>query len=1058
MTHQTELIKKLQEIFQIDRADLDFGIYRILNSRSQEISDYLQNKLSVKIQAAFSASGQTQIDGWKRELAEAEKAAADLGATPADLPKVKELKSKIAVAQKSGAADKAAVYNHLLTFFSRYYEEGDFISQRRYKGDTYAVPYSGEEVLLHWANKDQYYTKSGENFSNYRFKLSDDREVFFRLTAADTAKDNRKDNDAARVFALVQERVIEKEDDNGDLYEEAVYPVREISDASGGKTLEICFEYTVASEGGKKAQKIANENTIATLQDLIGEDWQAVWQLAPTEQNSKRTLLEKHLADYTAKNTADYFIHKDLGGFLRRELDFYIKNEVMDLDNIQDAPTFANIEGSLHQIQTLRAIAREIIDFLAQLEDFQKKLWLKKKFVAKSHWLITLNHIPADMLKTVFANAKQREAWKNLFAINDLPPDEDPDSFAESNPYLTVDTSLFPASFQTALLAALSNDHDLDEATDGLLIHSDNFQALNLLQARYRGQVKCIYIDPPYNTNASEIIYKNGYKHSSWCTLIANRLQIANHLLKSNGICSVAIDNLEMSNLEMTIKSVMGLDNYITTIAVQHNPKGRDKEFFADSHEYMLLSAKNKLTAQTNRLSLSQSELTKKYKKQEGDNQYRELPLRRSGSEAQREDRPYMYFPFLCSKNDLKLSLLPENEYSEIYKNNLFHDDFVNRLKEKYEGNGYFFVLPIRKDGSQGRWRWGFKSCKTGINDGVLFAKRDNDKITIYQLDKADDTFLPKTFWYGEQYDASSKGTNILKNIVPNNNFDYPKSVYLVQDILTIGANSDDLILDYFAGSGTTAHAVINLNREDGGKRKYILVEQGEYFDTVLKPRVQKVVYAENWKDGKPQADKESSLHGVPQIVKVLKLESYEDTLNNLVLKDNGDLFNQLNDGVKEDYLLRYMLADQSRDSLLNTDVFRRPFDYQMDIATNSAGATERMNIDLVETFNYLLGLRVHAVKDRIEKDGYLAVEGTLPDGETALVLWRDCEKVGHEGLDALLSRLKINPQDSEYDTVYINGDHNIATVWENENGVTGRLKIRQIESEFMALMFGEAQ
>lgn len=422
MSHQTELIKKLQEIFQIDRADLDFGIYRILNSRSQEIGDYLQNKLPAKIQAAFSASGQTQIDGWKRELAEAEKAAADLGANPNDSSKVQELENKISAAQKSGAASEAAVYNHLLTFFSRYYEEGDFISQRRYKGDTYAVPYSGEEVLLHWANKDQYYTKSGENFSNYRFRLADGREVFFRLTAADTAKDNRKDNDTARVFALAQERVIEKEDDNGDIYEEAVYPVREISDASGGKTLEIRFEYIVAPKGEKKPQEKANENTIATLNKLIGEDWQAVWQPAPTEKNTNRTLLEKHLADYTAKNTADYFIHKDLGGFLRRELDFYIKNEVMDLDNIQDAPTFANIEGSLHQIQTLRAIAREIIDFLAQLEDFQKKLWLKKKFVAKSHWLITLNHIPKEMLKTVFANAKQREAWKNLFAINDLPP------------------------------------------------------------------------------------------------------------------------------------------------------------------------------------------------------------------------------------------------------------------------------------------------------------------------------------------------------------------------------------------------------------------------------------------------------------------------------------------------------------------------------------------------------------------------------------------------------------------------------------------------------------
>ena len=271
MSYQTDLIAKLREIFQIDRADLDFGIYRILNSRSKEIGDYLQNRLPAKIQAAFSTSSQTQINSWQKELAEAEKTAAALGANPDNLPKIQELKDKITSAQKGSVTSEAVVYNHLLTFFSRYYEEGDFISQRRYKGDTYAVPHSGEEVLLHWANKDQYYTKSGENFSNYRFKLSDDREVFFRLTAADTAKDNRKDNDAARVFALVQERVIEKEDDNGDIYEEAVYPVREISDASGGKTLEIRFEYIIVPE--KHKQKDENDNTIAALKALISEDW-----------------------------------------------------------------------------------------------------------------------------------------------------------------------------------------------------------------------------------------------------------------------------------------------------------------------------------------------------------------------------------------------------------------------------------------------------------------------------------------------------------------------------------------------------------------------------------------------------------------------------------------------------------------------------------------------------------------------------------------------------------------------------------------------------------------
>lgn len=1031
MSYQTDLIAKLREIFQIDRADLDFGIYRILNSRSKEIGDYLQNRLPAKIQAAFSTSSQTQINSWQKELAEAEKTAAALGANPDNLPKIQELKDKITSAQKGSVTSEAVVYNHLLTFFSRYYEEGDFISQRRYKGDTYAVPHSGEEVLLHWANKDQYYTKSGENFSNYRFKLSDDREVFFRLTAADTAKDNRKDNDAARVFALVQERVIEKEDDNGDIYEEAVYPVREISDASGGKTLEIRFEYIIVPE--KHKQKDENDNTIAALKALISEDWQAVWRPAPTENKSNRTLLEKHLADYTAKNTADYFIHKDLGGFLRRELDFYIKNEVMDLDNIQDAPTFANIEGGLHQIQTLRTIAREIIDFLAQLEDFQKKLWLKKKFVAKSHWLITLNHIPKEMLKTVFANAKQRETWKNLFVINNLPHNENLVSFAESNPYLTVDTSLFPASFQTALLAALSNDHDLDEATDGLLIHSDNFQALNLLQARYRGQVKCIYIDPPYNTEKDrtegKFLYKDNFPSSSWLALLTDRIRLGKKLLSKDGLHFNSIDDHEVHNLRILLNYTFNTSNYIDTFSWQKtttppNLSSKTKK----SCEYILAFHNGNCLTLTGIQKISKSS---------------------NGLMNQTNNYGILTFPEkITTTSRLKNGIYKAGKYGT--------SSYDIELLEDTEVLNGIFIKPVKL---KGRFKWGQTYLNTAIQSGTKVMIQTDAFSPSYEKEEYEPekpwNIINSSFNVGTNENASSELDDMFtKNF--SESF-YPKPVSLIK-YLTNFKKDNSLVLDYFAGSGTTAHAVINLNREDGenGKRKYILVEQGEYFDTVLKPRVQKVVYSANWKDGKPMSSEngENLFGGVSQIVKVLKLESYEDTLNNLVLKDNGDLFAKLNDGVKEDYLLRYMLADQSRDSLLNTEVFKRPFNYQMDITTSSAGSTERMDIDLVETFNYLLGLRVHAVKDRIEKDGYLTVEGTLPDGETALVLWRDCEKVGYEGLDALLGRLKINPHDSEYDTVFVNGDHNIATVWENENGIAGRLKIRQTEEAFLSLMF----
>ncbi|MDO9777251.1 DNA methyltransferase, partial [Glaesserella parasuis] len=162
-----------------------------------------------------------------------------------------------------------------------------------------------------------------------------------------------------------------------------------------------------------------------------------------------------------------------------------------------------------------------------------------------------------------------------------------------------------------------------------------------------------------------------------------------------------------------------------------------------------------------------------------------------------------------------------------------------------------------------------------------------------------------KSLFYKPEY-SSSNGTGLLKSLFIDRIFNNPKPISLISDFIRIGAEINSLILDYFAGSGTTAHAVINLNREDKGNRQYILVEQGEYFDTVLKPRVQKVIYSQEWKDGKPVPDKVSgSLNGVPQIVKVLKLESYEDTLNNLELRRSG-LFDHLPENAQQDYLLHY--------------------------------------------------------------------------------------------------------------------------------------------------------
>ena len=183
--------------------------------------------------------------------------------------------------------------------------------------------------------------------------------------------------------------------------------MEEASGSEGNQELIIRFEYAAQPKGTKQEALVTKAVEAVLAHAAVKARWLALDSRAPTEKNPQRTLLEKHLSDYTTKNTADYFIHKDLGGFLRRELDFYIKNEVMHLDDVQNAGAFADIEKNLRMIQCLRSIALELITFLAQLEDFQKKLWLKKKFVVSSHYCITLDRVPEALWPEVVANERQ---------------------------------------------------------------------------------------------------------------------------------------------------------------------------------------------------------------------------------------------------------------------------------------------------------------------------------------------------------------------------------------------------------------------------------------------------------------------------------------------------------------------------------------------------------------------------------------------------------------------------------------------------------------------------
>lgn len=1031
------LVIKLREIFQIDRPELDFGVYRILNARAGEIDAYLTTRLKEQVSEAFTTGAAANTDALAKELSDKITQYEADGVNPDTVPAVEKLRTALAAASTGASEHENQVFSHLLTFFSRYYDKGDFISQRRYKGDTYAIPYSGEEVVLHWANKDQYYTKSGEAFSNYGFKLEDGRTVQFRLVAADTAKDNRKDNDKERRFVLAEARTVTRIDEDGEEYEEAIVPVSEEAGA-----LVIRFDYKIMPKGTKQDALVSQAVAAVLADETVKARWLGLTERAPTDSNPQRTVLEKCLTNYTQKNTADYFIHKNLGGFLRQELDFYIKNEVMNLDDVQNAAAFGAIEKNLRMIQCLRQIAQHLITFLAQIEDFQKKLWLKKKFVVSAHYCVTLDRVPAELYPAIAANPAQWAQWNDLGMRDSAQAGSISD--LKASPYLMVDTALFDSAFRSDLLKAIP---DLDASTDGLLVHGDNFQALALLTERYRGCVKATYIDPPYNTDASAINYKNGYKSSSWACLLQSRLAAGAPLMRSDGVLMAAIDDVQFRELSFICQDVFA-GNLLGTFSIRANPSGRPTQTgYSISHEYLIAAGASD-QATIGRLPPT-PEQTARFNQIDADGPFEWRNLRREGSDSNRRDRPRMYYPIYLTSDCYRVPQMEwnadRNEWTILEQPN--DDEQV--------------AWPTNDGGHEKRWRWESETVRAAGNQIQVRTDRSGRLYPYLKRRPHELGVVSVSTWNDAKYSATEHGTALLKDLFGTSVFSYPKSIHAVRDAIYIsGCNkSDALALDYFGGSGTTAHAVIDLNRSDGGWRKYIIVEQGEYFDSVLKPRVQKSVYSKEWDNGHPTAPQ----NGISHAFKVLRIESYEDTLNNLNLRRDdrqGALLNAMSDQARDDYLMRYMLNVEARESLLSVEDFRKPFDYTLNIAVDSAGAYEPRKVDLVETFNYLIGLTVRQI-DIQHKQGFVTVEGTMPTGEKTLILWRDCEVLDYEGLTRLCDKLAINPADSEYEIVYLNGDHNIPSVLtasEAEGEVTKVLKLRQIEPAFLKAMFSYAE
>jgi len=393
-----------------------------------------------------------------------------------------------------------------------------------------------------------------------------------------------------------------------------------------------------------------------------------------------------------------------------------------------------------------------------------------------------------------------------------------------------------------------------------ILIEGDNYHALSVLNYTHKGKVDLIYIDPPYNTGSKDnvfiyddkIIDKNDtYRHSKWLNFMFKRLELAKALMKDEATIYISIDDNSVSQLRLLCNKVFGEDNFIAILPTIMNLKGNQDQFgFAGTREYTIVFAKNKASALVKEFELDDEEMDD-WEEDEFGFFKRGAPMRATGAESKRENRPKMFYPILVDRESKEIIPIKDNEFKAIYDSTTktFDDKHLLAIKEKYEAEGFAVIIPQNDDGSYGRWRWGWSNeNKEKLKTEVLLSE-GNGSFSFYKKQRPSVGDLPskkpKSLFYKAGY-SSSTGTALLKRIFGNKKvFNNPKPVDLLKDIILLGSNNNSLIVDFFAGSGTTAQAVLELNRDNPESNRKLIVctnNENEICETVTLPRIKSVI------------------------------------------------------------------------------------------------------------------------------------------------------------------------------------------------------------------------
>ncbi|HEY5314639.1 MAG TPA: site-specific DNA-methyltransferase, partial [Pirellulales bacterium] len=586
---------------------------------------------------------------------------------------------------------------------------------------------------------------------------------------------------------------------------------------------ELTIPLEHVSQAGRRKQGAVNAELCTTIADAQAADGWRDELLAPHPgAKGGRPHLLFHLNRFTSWPEDDLLLPRNLQSRLHAELEALVAAELWSPEAIETLDA-AGLELRRSQAKVLRDFGLRIIDWLQARADVWTGLWCQLPQIARTDYLCTLDRVPASLRDQVLENDAQWSRWADWFGLS-VGARAQRSELLESNSYLVVDTALYPPAFAAELLTS----QQVTRQPDGVLVHGENAAALRLLASRYVGRVALCAIDPPYNTGIGVWSFADARAHEAWIRMMEDRLELAKELLSGQGALFVMLDDHEQARLRQLLDRVFGEENFLATIVWEkvHTRKNSARHFSV-SHDYIHGFARDK-------------------------RRWRRQLLPRVAHDA-----------YTNHDGDPRGPWKPDPVYAN----------------KPYQAS-YKIAKPngVLLDPPPGRyWRYSERSLlEKAARQEVMWGAGDAYPLVKRYLADAQPGLVPVTLFSREFAGDNAEANAELRALFGRSALvSYPKPSRLYYRLAQIAttADADQVVFDFFAGSGSAAQAVLALNRADGGHRRFVLVEKGPCFDTVLLPRVAKCVFSDAWKHGRPIGT------GTSQLVEVLRIESFEDAM-----------------------------------------------------------------------------------------------------------------------------------------------------------------------------------